>query len=708
MISGGKYRKIFQRAIRPGVFISLVTAIMPVTAQNMEAVPASFEDYFQEHGGYFEEQLGQAEAWREMIDELIEHPVCINSGEADLLWEFRLVSRLQLNKLKEYRLIYADLLSVHELDMIDQWDEQTIRRVLPLITLACDAEQHIRGNYNIRRIDQRIMLKTAMITQKRKGYLPSVDTEGNLKAPGYLGSPLKMSLRYDFDIRHRVQAGLRVEKDPGEPFLLNAAVPFSGLKTPDHLSGFIQLNRVKPFQQIILGDYQVRFGYGINLAGGQYGAPGQQGGVSMAHRVKPNTSMGEYGYFRGMALALKTGRIALHGFASCRLFDGSSVITDTTGTVISFGSENTAGLHRTETEIARRKRLSEKLLGATMLYSNHWLKSGILLYINEYSAPVVPTAKPYAQFEFRGKSSWVAGWSSTAWLPGMQLVMEASVSRGPGFALLAGLRSDLAPGIRLDLSGRLFGKDYHNPHGSGYVSSGRNRDERGVRMSLSTELPWKTFIRAQADLSVSRWLRYNLNFPSEKFHGMVCAEKKFTKEQSAMLSFNYDRQTEKQPMDFTYFARPVAADQYAVRLEGRFTVHPQVRMKSRIETSMAETDNGRLSTGWLMFQDVSFTSPGDRFRIWLRVCFFQAGDYVNRIYAYENDVLYDFTSFMHYGTGTRGVLMLTWGPFDWLDLWMRVSTVKYAAAKIGSGLDEINGNRLTELEFQVSARNPRQ
>jgi hypothetical protein len=37
-----------------------------------------------------------------------------------------------LNKLKEYRLIYGDLLSVYELSMIEGWDFQTVRKVIPL------------------------------------------------------------------------------------------------------------------------------------------------------------------------------------------------------------------------------------------------------------------------------------------------------------------------------------------------------------------------------------------------------------------------------------------------------------------------------------------------------------------------------------------------------------------------------------------------
>jgi hypothetical protein len=110
--------------------------------------------------------------------------------------------------------------------------------------------------------------------------------------------------------------------------------------------------------------------------------------------------------------------------------------------------------------------------------------------------------------------------------------------------------------------------------------------------------------------------------------------------------------------------------------------------------------------GWLIFQDIEFSPSRIDAKIWLRVCFFDVPGYESRIYAYENDVLYDFTSFMHYGKGIRGIVLFRWSPVIWLDLWLRLSTVYYTDRHIGSGWDEINGNRQNEIEIQARIKFP--
>jgi len=109
----------------------------------------------------------------------------------------------------------------------------------------------------------------------------------------------------------------------------------------------------------------------------------------------------------------------------------------------------------------------------------------------------------------------------------------------------------------------------------------------------------------------------------------------------------------------------------------------------------------------LIFQDVGIIAKQLRSKLWLRACFFDTQDYENSINAYENDVLYDFTSFLHYGKGLRGVFMIKTSPLAWLDLWLRISTVYYTNKKVGTGWDEVDGNRQNEIEVQVRIKTPR-
>jgi len=101
-----------------------------IYGQTVPQQTVAFEDYVSELVQSEDEYLSMVEEWRELIDHWLENPLHINSEEADLLFEARLVSRHQLNKLREYRLKYGDLLSVYELSFVDGWDSKTTLRVI--------------------------------------------------------------------------------------------------------------------------------------------------------------------------------------------------------------------------------------------------------------------------------------------------------------------------------------------------------------------------------------------------------------------------------------------------------------------------------------------------------------------------------------------------------------------------------------------------
>ncbi|MEO7767667.1 MAG: hypothetical protein ABIS01_09585, partial [Ferruginibacter sp.] len=85
-----------------------------------------------------------------------------------------------------------------------------------------------------------------------------------------------------------------------------------------------------------------------------------------------------------------------------------------------------------------------------------------------------------------------------------------------------------------------------------------------------------------------------------------------------------------------------------------------------------------------------------------RVQYFATGGYDSRIYAYENDVLYSFTIPVFYDKGYRYYINLSYELNKQLTVWFRwAQTVYDRRTAIGTGLDEINGNKRTEMKMQV-------
>jgi hypothetical protein len=699
MIFSNKYK------VKVLIFASLSFLFHPGSLMSQEDPKriTAFEDYAEEVIDPDDDFLVNVEEWRNVIDQWLEKPLCINNEEADWLMDYKIISLYQLNKLKEYRLVYSNLLSVYELAFIDGWDFQTIRKVIPLVTVNLPKKNRTFKKFTYRSIRQSLIFKTAFNTQKSKGYEPDMTDDNVTGDPIYTGPPARMSLRYDIEYREKLALGLRMEKDPGEPFLVSSGSLLKNFKTPDLLSGFLHIKQLGPVESIILGNYRVSFGYGINLAGGQSGITGRSGMPGMACRIRPQTSVSETGFFSGAALSAGFARFSLAGFASMQKVDGSSVITDSiSGDPISFSSIIKSGLHRTISELDKRKAITEKVFGGYLVYRNDWLKTGLIAIYNQFDASMAKSSRPYAKFGLSGKENLVLGGSATIWLPGFQLFTEASISRNKGMAVLSGLQLMPVPGTLVYVIYRHFATDYQNLYGSGFISASRNSDENGIRAGIRLELPKKWLVEFINDNSRSQWPSYNLDAPSTQKELRVSVEKAWLQNRSLIFSFRYLNETAANPENSVWITHPVSLSQYRLRMEGRVEMTEGMRLKSRVECNLVQG----LHPGWLIFQDIEFATKWLKAKFWLRACFFDVMEYDSRIYAYENDVLYDFTSFMHYGKGVRGILMSKFSPADWLDLWIRLSTIYYTNKYIGSGWDEVEGNRQNEIEVQVRIKLP--
>jgi hypothetical protein len=86
----------------------------------------------------------------------------------------------------------------------------------------------------------------------------------------------------------------------------------------------------------------------------------------------------------------------------------------------------------------------------------------------------------------------------------------------------------------------------------------------------------------------------------------------------------------------------------------------------------------------------------------MRLQYFETDDYNSRIYAYESDVLYSFSIPALYGKGIRYYTNINYDLTRKLSLWLRwAQTVFQEQEVIGTGLDEIKGNKKSEFKVQM-------
>jgi hypothetical protein len=85
-----------------------------------------------------------------------------------------------------------------------------------------------------------------------------------------------------------------------------------------------------------------------------------------------------------------------------------------------------------------------------------------------------------------------------------------------------------------------------------------------------------------------------------------------------------------------------------------------------------------------------------------RFALFDMDSYDARIYAYENDVLYYFGVPAYYNRGARMYITFRYRVMRGIDVWLRVAQTYYSnVSTIGSGLNQINGNKKTEIRTQI-------
>ncbi len=106
--------------------------------------------------------------------------------------------------------------------------------------------------------------------------------------------------------------------------------------------------------------------------------------------------------------------------------------------------------------------------------------------------------------------------------------------------------------------------------------------------------------------------------------------------------------------------------------------------------------------GVLAYQEIKYTFKRVPLKLSARIALFDTKDYDSRIYAYEQDVLYGFSTPAFYDRGTRFYFLATYKPLRWLSFWIKYAhTFMDNRFSFGSGNDLIEGRYKPEIKVQV-------
>jgi hypothetical protein len=630
----------------------------------------------------------------ELEDRLVflkKHPINLNNTNPEELKSLIFLSPLQISNLFSHLKTNGKLLDILELQSIPDFDIETTERLIPFVTLnQSDLEDRITYRNLLNLGDNDLVIRFGRVLEKPKGFT-------DLPGSHYIGSQERLLLRYKYNFSNRISASLIFEKDAGEEFL-------KGTKQflLDYQSAHIAILNTGKFKKIVLGDYTLQFGQGLTLwSGFAFGkAPDVTSVAKKDVGLKPYTSANEYSFFRGIATTIAIAKnIDFTPFVSYRKLDASLSLNNDGEEVLS--NLNETGLHRTATEIKNKNSVSQQLFGGVIQYQKENLTVGAIAYHSIYNKEFITGNEVYRNYNFTGKNLTNIGLHYNYAYKNIYFFGEAGKSIDGGLAYVNGALVSLSSKVSAVVLHRNYDANYHNFFNQATAEASEALNEKGFYAGLNITPVKAWAIAIYADYFKFPWLKFRVDAPSDGYE--VLGQITYTPTKTFKAVLRYKSELKQQNTDLEVpinYLDDVKKESY--RGDVSWQLNKSFSFQNRLEVSQFKKGSTKPEFGYLIYQDVDYSPLFSKISGNIRLAYFNTPSFNSRIYAYEDDVLYNFTFGMYNGKGFRTYLNLKYKLIKRVDIWAKYALYKYNKVEtVGTGLDEINGNKKTDVKLQL-------
>lgn len=622
-----------------------------------------------------EESLARMEELLSTWQHFLENPIPLNAECSDLLAQLVLLSDLQIQQISHYKKQNGPILSPFELLSLPGFDRSLIELISPMLNFEPDAKPALSNKKNTS-----VLIRAQRVLERSAGYLSD---------SGYLGSPEKYYTRIQHENK-RIQAGLTAEKDPGEAFFRKPTT--AGF---DYLSAYASYKIPKMNGQIVLGDYILRTGQGLVIwQGFSSGKSSEVGQIFRSNQgLRPYSSSDENLFFRGIASQIQYKNLTFNIFGSSRKIDANLI--DNAGKIAATSFLN-SGLHRTENEIADRHSLRQSTTGFSLSLQKGNLNIGFSSTFSHLQYPIIPKAELWQQYKFKGKNLANAGFNYKWSMNKTFLFGEFATSSTQGTAFLSGILNKPIDQLELSLLYRNFSKKYQSFFGQAFAESAAVNDEQGIYAGLKLLPAAGISISAYFDNYWFKWMKSNTYSPSQGHEGLLQIQYSPNRNSSIYARFIFE---EKESGKFeSKIKQGEISQQQRLRLNYKVALNEFWSLQSRLEFS--KVTSSTRSNGLLFFQDIKYDNA--QFSGQLRLAWFDTDDYSSRLYAFENDLLYNYSAPALFGKGIRNYFNAKYKLSSRIDIWFKVAqTHFFDQSTIGNSLDKIEGEHKTEIKIQL-------
>jgi hypothetical protein len=618
-----------------------------------------------------------------------ENPLNINTASAEELERLNIIDFIQIQNIIAYRKQYGYILSPYELNAVDGLTPELIKALEPFVSYSQPSD-----TIKTKRVYQKMLVRGKTSFPFAKGYSSAAEN----KPAAYSGIPAGFYSRYSLEIPGNLEVGFITDHDAGEDFF-KGTNPYGF----DYYSGFISWQGKSFIHQIILGDYYLRFGQGLNFWSGS--GIGKSANVMNIFKsgqgIRPYTSTDENQFFRGIATVLGKGPLKLTLFYSNKIRDANTTVDKNSGEQY-FTSLETSGYHRTSSEIEDEKILPEQDAGAYGELRLDKFRLGAQFSYQHFRLNMITGTAAYKAKNFSGNENFNTGIDYQLALHRLQLFGEAGMSMNLKPAVVQGLIWHAHPQFNLSLYYRYFDPGYYAFYANALSEGSGCRNERGFYTGVELNPLPKVKVSSYTDFYHFPWLTYSTLASSSGRDIMVQVDYSLLKNLDIYLQGKSETKSQKSTIAA---GNPSDYDETTnkLRLNCEWRVNDKLMFKSRVEYAGYFYHN-LTENGYLALQDMVY-SPDSKIELWFRYAYFHTDGYNSRIYTYENDLLYSFAIPEFYGEGHRIYLNLKWKPLQNLTTYIKVGYTLHAGKDSwGSGNDMTMGNNRTELRGEMCLR----
>lgn len=556
------------------------------------------------------------------LEELHANPIHINHTNHDELARLHFLNDQQIDNILQY--IYNHPMdSLQELRLISGLSAYEVRDLCYFLT----TEREPYDEKWLSRVD---------LTETKHELLLRTDIR---KPEQIVGDPVYLRLKYNMNCHNRLKAGLNITR------------PTGAAARDMQYGAYVELRDLGPMKTLVAGNYQASFGLGLVTASTFHAS-------RSAYALQVGTAEDGLRHYSG------TYPASLHGIG--------------TTMQIPFKSSQTHHLELSAwySLTPYNDSVRRNTIGLNLTYRWKRLKMGVTALQNIYTDSVryYYEHAAYNQNYFRGQYQTVLGLNARYNFGKVDLLGEIATTNnqnGWGVAAIGGLRAYPTDGVGLMAMARYYSPCYDNIQAYSMAETSRINDEQGIYLGadITRMKHWRW--SAYADLFRFSGRKYGINYaPSYGWDILLQSEWR--------PNDTYNMQLKLRAKEKAY------KDLFSVRY--LFNWQSQGwRTRTGVEANLQLDSLYQITYGYMLYQDVEYTFQTAPLRLLLRLQGFHITDWDNRIYSYENDVLYGYSIPALHDRGGRAYLNLKWQAIDKkkirMTVYLRLSETVYSTGR---------------------------